>query len=280
MKHHTFYIQASGQSKLFAQIWQPAQNPKGVICLVHGIGEHGSRYQAWAARFVEANFAVVGFDQRGHGLSSGKRGVIHSYRDLMLDIDLVLVDIAVRFTDIPVFFYGHSMGGGEVLNHLLTQKSRYAAVIATSPWIITQAAPPKFVMPFIRFLNWMLPSLRLKSKFDSSLLSHDKLVVQDYDDDTLVHHMVSFALFTGAYDAGYKILQHTDQLKKPLLLLHGAADSITNPLASKIFAENHSEKCTFKLWQGAYHELHNELEKNQVFNFIITWINNILEQNQ
>ncbi|RUT73320.1 alpha/beta hydrolase [Ancylomarina longa] len=279
MQHQILHFNFTEHSNLFAQIWQPDEKPKAVICLVHGIGEHSSRYWAWAERFVNANFAVLGFDQRGHGLSSGKRGVISSYQDLMNDIDFVLEEIAARFKDVQVFLYGHSMGGGEVLNHLLTRKSNYLAVISTSPWIITQAAPPKFIIPLIRLINRIVPTVSVTTKFDSSMLSYDEQVVRNYEEDDLVHHKVSFALFTGAYDAGYKILHCADKLKKPLLLLHGSDDQITSPAASKSFAEMHKENCTFRLWNGAFHELHNELIKNQVFEFVLDWMNHILEKN-
>jgi len=278
MIHNISHLSSFDSTNLFVQTWNPKNEAKAVIVLVHGIGEHSSRYYDWASRFTDCGFAVVAFDQRGHGLSSGKRGVISSYDDFMKDIDLILIETASKFPNKPVFLYGHSMGGGEVLNHLLRKNSNYIGVISTSPWIVTQAAPPKFVIPLVRILSKLLPKACIKTKFDTSMLSHDNEIVRKYDEDDLIHHKVSFRLFENAYDAGYYVFNSKQIIEKPLLLLHGDEDKITNCDASQHFAIKNKENCTFKLWVGGYHELHNENFKEDVFTFICDWMNGILNK--
>ncbi len=270
MEHYIYHINKG--TRLFVQVWEPAFKPKAFICLVHGIGEHNSRYHAWAERFVNKGFAVVGFDQRGHGLSEGKRGLISSYSDFMQDIDLILDEGNRRFKNIPCFLYGHSMGGGEVLNHLIRCKSNYIGVISTSPWLITQAAPPKIAIPFLRLMNKLAPSLCLKTSFDSQMLSRDTNIPTSYDEDDLVHHMLSFRLFVDAYDAGYFALENANRISKPLLLLHGGGDQVTDCEASRSFFEKSTNWCTFIKYENAYHELHNDLCKEKVFADITEWI--------
>lgn len=277
MVHQIYHLNSFDDTRLFVQLWQPQQKPKAVICLVHGIGEHCSRYSDWVERFVKEHYAVIGFDQRGHGLSAGKRGLISSYQDFMNDIDCILQEKDKLFGAIPSFLYGHSMGGGEVLSHFVSRNSNYNGVISTSPWLITQASPPKFIIPLVRLFNKIMPSFCLQTKFDSQMLSHDPEVVQKYNDDDLVHHQVSLRLFIDAYDAGYKLINDPQKLNKPLLLMHGAGDQITDPHASKYFSENISNCCTFKMWENAYHELHNEPCKNEVFSFILNWMEKILQ---
>lgn len=266
-------------TRLFVQTWQPEIDPKAVICLVHGIGEHSSRYCKWAERFVENGYAVVGFDQRGHGLSEGKRGVISSYQDFMSDIDEMLEETNVLFPSIPFILYGHSMGGGEVLNHLIRRNANYLGVISTSPWIETQAAPAKFLISFLRFMNRFIPSFSIKTSFNAKRLSHIKEVWNKYEQDELIHHMVSFRLFIDSYDAGYYALENANKVEKPLLLLHGDEDQITNSKASQIFSENCSNWCTFIKYQNAYHELHNDYCKDLVFSDILFWIESRLREN-
>lgn len=280
MEHYIYHENTDKQSKLFFQVWQPSTTPKAVICLVHGIGEHSSRYHDWSELFVEKNIAVVSYDQRGHGLSGGIRGVIPSYEKLMDDIDFVLEEAEQKFNGVPCFLYGHSMGGGEVLNHLISRKSNYWGVISTSPWIITQEAPPKIVIPFLRLLSNLFPSFTIKTSFDAKRLSHIEKVWVKYNEDELIHHLVSFRLFIGAYDAGYRVLQNPDKVKKPLLLLHGTDDRITNPNASKIFSEGVANKCTYIQYNKAYHELHNEFCRLDVFADIINWIETQLAENK
>lgn len=278
MQHNIFHLQTFDNTQLFAQEFIPDVDIKAVIVLVHGIGEHSSRYQYWAEKFVNKGFALLTFDQRGHGLSEGKRGVISSYNDFMNDIELVLHKAEEKYPNLPMLLYGHSMGGGEVLNHLLRRDSNYIGVISTSPWIISQASPPKIVIPFLRFLNRLIPKFSIKTKFDSSLLSHNPEVCRQYDEDELVHHWVSFRLFVEAYDAGYFVCNSDENINKPLLLIHGDEDEITNPKASKIFADKNQENCTFKLWKKGYHELHNEPFNNEVFEYICDWIYKLLKK--
>jgi acylglycerol lipase len=280
MIHNIYNLTTNDSTRLFFQVWQPSITPRAVICLVHGIGEHSSRYHDWAEKFVENNIAVLSYDQRGHGLSDGKRGVIPSYERLMDDIDFVLEETKKIFDGVQCFLYGHSMGGGEVLNHLITRKSNYLGVISTSPWIVTQEAPPKIVIPFLRTLSNLIPFFSIKTAFNAKLLSHIEEVWIKYNEDELIHHMVSFRLFIDAYDAGYRVLQNPDKVNKPLLLLHGTDDRITNPNASKIFSEGVVNKCTYIQYDKAYHELHNEFCYQEVFSDIINWIETQLAENK
>jgi len=272
MTHQKVIIKTSDGVRLFSQTWMPDGQPACVICLVHGIGEHSSRYDTWANRFVTEDIAVVAFDQRGHGESGGVRGHIPSYNTLLDDIDLILHDCEKSFPEVPVVLYGHSLGGGEVLSHLLFKENIYRAVIATSPWLISQQSPPKFLMPLIYLLEKGFPNLCLKTKLNPDLLSRDKKVVEDYKNDTFVHAWVSVRLFCQAYQAGYNALGKASTTKKPLLLLHGSDDQITSARASQLFAENAGGGCQFHLFQNAFHELHNDSCKDEVFDLILNWI--------
>jgi alpha-beta hydrolase superfamily lysophospholipase len=280
MNHQTSHLTAFDNTRLFVQTWQPKDKCKAAICLVHGIGEHSSRYHQWAERFVSNGFAIVSFDQRGHGLSEGKRGVISSYDDFMRDIDLIVDYTNNLFSKLPTFLYGHSMGGGEVLSHLMNRKGNYLGVIATSPWIISQEAPPKFLFPLIRAFNKIIPSFSITTRFDAKRLSHDKEVWKKYNEDPLIHHRISFRLFVDAYDAGCALLKNTNSLSKPLLLLHGDADEVTDSDASKLFAKPLTPACTYIQYNKAFHELHHEFCKQKVFEDIVSWINRQLGENK
>lgn len=278
MQHKTSYLKSFDNTQLFVQDFLPDSNIKALIVLVHGIGEHSSRYINWAKRFVKVGFAFITFDQRGHGLSEGKRGVISSYNDFLNDIDLILLTAEKKYPNLPIILYGHSMGGGEVLNHLLIRNSNYFAAIATSPWIISQASPAKVVIPIIRFFDWLVPKITIKTKFDSSQLSHNPDVACDYDNDERVHRYISFRLFIQAYDAGYQILNTTNKTSKPLLLMHGSSDEVTDAYASEKFAKKNHENCTFKMWNNGFHELHNEIFNDEVFDYIYDWISILLKK--
>ncbi|MCZ4695617.1 lysophospholipase [Ancylomarina euxinus] len=272
MTRDSKYIITADGTKLFSQMWKPDLSPDCVICLIHGIGEHSSRYDAWAIRFVSNNIALVTFDQRGHGQSEGKRGVIPSFNVLLDDIDLLLSHCEKLFPNTPIVLYGHSMGGGEVLTHLYNRDGRYKAVIATSPWLIAQQSPPKFLIPIVKLFSQWFPKLSLKTKLNSNLLSHDPIVVENYKNDTLVHSWVSFRLFYQAYQAGCSLLNQKSVVTRPLLLLHGTADEITSHQASHQFAGKAGQLCEFHVFDNAFHELHNDSCKDEVFDLILAWI--------
>lgn len=272
MTHQTAFLKTSDDINLFSQVWKPDQSPDCVICLVHGIGEHSSRYDDWAKRFVSNNIALLAFDQRGHGQSGGKRGVIPSYETLLDDIDILLLECEKLFPNIPIILYGHSMGGGEVLNHLLNRERIYKGVISTSPWLVAQQSPSKLLMPVVGLCKRLFPNLSLKTKLNPDLLSRDSNVGKDYMNDPLVHPMVSFRLFYEAYQRGYSLLNNKSKITRPLLLLHGSSDLITSHLASQKFAANAGDLCQFHLFEGAFHELQNDFCKDEAFDLILTWI--------
>jgi alpha-beta hydrolase superfamily lysophospholipase len=280
MSYQSFQTTNSEGLNLFTQVWEPQYKPWAVICLVHGIGEHSSRYNHWAERFIEEGIAVLSFDQRGHGLSDGKKGVVASYMALLDDIDLMLGETGRLFPDVPQILYGHSLGGGEVLNHVLRRNSAYKGVISTSPWLISQASPGQFLVGIARGLARIIPDLALPTHLDTGLLSHDQEVVNAYRNDSLVHSLVSIRLFVEAYDAGYWALNHSVDLDLPVLVMHGDEDRITSSDASRRFAFYGKGFCQLEIFEGAYHELHNELMKDKVFDVQLEWIKKLLGKSE
>jgi alpha-beta hydrolase superfamily lysophospholipase len=102
-------------------------------------------------------------------------------------------------------------------------------------------------------------------------MSHDKTVVDDYISDPLVHDKISVALFHSAVSAAGYSLDNAENLKIPLLMIHGSDDLITSPEGSRAFASK-TKMAELKIWDGGYHELHNEPFKDEVFSYIVEWI--------
>ena len=259
--------------KYFAQSWSNNNTPKAIICLVHGIGEHSSRYNDWAKRFVDNDIFVLAFDYRGHGKSEGKRGHINEYEDIMRDIDMLLSKSKELFPETPLFLYGHSLGGNFVLNYLLRRNVSLKGAIVTSPWLRLAFEPPAGKVKLGKFVKSVFPTFIQKTGLKTEHISRDKNVVDKYEEDKLVHDKISVKLFFDAYDSGIWALENADKLNTNLLLMHGDSDSITSPKASASFAEKSLNKSVYKNWEGAYHELHNEINNDEVFDFVNTWLN-------
>lgn len=273
MKHQDLKWTATDGIEIYGQCWLSDTKPKAVVAIIHGMGEHSGRYAHVAAYLVDNGYSVIAYDHRGHGKSGGKRGHTPSY-DLLLDgIDDVLKQADKIAPGAKKFIYGHSMGGNLVLNYALRRKPAIAGVIASSPWLKLAFEPPKFEVALGRFVNNIFPGFTQSTKLDVNAISRDKKVVDAYVNDPLVHDKISARFFVEMYGAAAWALEHASEMKLPLLLFHGTEDQLTSPEGSKEFAEKVKENCTFRLWDGFYHETHNEPEKEEVLKYIATWLN-------
>ncbi len=272
MKHITFGWRTAANIPIFAQGWQPQEPPMGVVCLLHGLGEHSSRYAHVAQTLGDAGLATLTFDHYGHGQSGGKRGHIPAYASYFDDISRLLTEARQRYAGCPVFLYGHSMGGNLALNYALRQQPALAGVIASSPWLTLTQPPPPAQLQLIQLTRRVTPSLTLKTGLNPKASAHCPASVTAYATDPLIHNRCSVRLFAECHQAGQWALAHAAQFSLPLLIFHGSADQITSPEASQKFAAAANGNCTFKLWPQLFHETHNEPEKNEVLQFVVTWL--------
>lgn len=266
----TEWLSADGLP-LVGRCWEPAGEPRAVVCLVHGLGEHCGRYAHVAAALTDGGYTVLACDKRGHGRSGGKRGFIPSYDTLMADIDLLLAQAAARFPGKPRFLYGHSLGGNEVINYALRRKPALAGVVSTSPGLRTAFKPPAAQLAAGRLMNRLWPAFTLPNGLELAALSRDPAVVAAYQADPLVHDRLSARLGIELLQSGEWAIAHAAEFPVPLLLMHGTADRLTSHEASQQFASQASN-CTLKLWEGLYHETHNEPEKGEVLGFVVDWL--------
>lgn len=272
MKHSEFEFKTFDGLSLFGQSWQPEDQPRAVVCLVHGIGEHSGRYVHVADSLTRAGYTLISFDLRGHGKSEGPRGHISSYEAIMQDISSLLEVTNKKFPQLPLFLYGHSLGGNLVLNYVLRRQPHLKGVIATAPWLRLAFEPPASKIALGKMTNYIWPSFSQKSGLDTKALSRDLEVVHSYENDPLVHNRISARMFISAYQAGQWALEHASEFSLPLLLMHGGDDNLISVEASREFANKINENCTLKVWDELYHEIHNEPEKEEVFKFLIGWL--------
>jgi acylglycerol lipase len=268
-------IQMIGTYKTAVYNYGKVENPLAVILLIHGLGEHSGRYDGWAARFNASGIAFRAFDLPGHGLSGGKRGTMPKFTELFSLIDSMLENVGNDFPGVPVILYGHSLGGGILLDYLIKNKPRIKGAIITSPWIKLTETPQKFKVWLASVSGKLLPDMTQASGLKTKYLSHDPQVVSDYENDPLVHGLISAGLFNSMTEAAENILHNSEVIDVPLLLSHGRDDMITSP-AGTIEVAGVAPKATLKLWDGAYHEVHNDILRDEHFDFIREWIDTIL----
>lgn len=258
-------------------IWKTTNQAKAVVALVHGFGEHIDRYQHVAEYFDKHDLAVVAYDQRGHGKTSGKRGHVKNYNLLLGDVDRLLKHTKEVFPDLPIILYGHSWGGNIVTNYILkNDTSSLAGVVLSSPWLRLAFEPPKFQMTMGRLVGKLFPGFTQANNLDVAELSNDPDVGKVYTNDPLVHGYISVATFLGTHEAGNWAIENAGKLNINTLIMHGTHDKITSHEASKEFAQKAGDKIKLQLWEGLRHETHNEIKKDEVLKFVTEWINNTL----
>jgi len=258
--------------QIFSQYWKTEEKLKANILLVHGLGEHSGRYAThFAEFFTNEGFSILTFDLPGHGKSSGKRGHIEKDDDFNKIINSVINYLRVSDPIVPIFLYGHSLGGLIVLDYLLEEKPQIKGVISTAPVLDTfkPIAPAK--VKLAKKMKNILPSLSLDSGLDRSQLSRDEDVISAYNEDPLVHGATSARLGSYIIERGKYVLENLVDIELPSLVMVGTDEGIVSVNAINQFCES-SPNCTKKIWKGLYHELHNEPEKSDVMQYTAKWM--------
>ncbi|CAM3991605.1 lysophospholipase [Paenibacillus alkaliterrae] len=264
----------ANKAYLFIREWKPeAARVKAAVCLVHGMGEHGDRYSHVAEYFTEAGYALMALDQYGHGRSSGKRGHLNSLIAAASDTGLIIEEAGKRHPDVPVFLYGHSMGGNVALNCALRLNPPIKGLILTSPWLRLAFKPHPAVEWIGRRLASIVPALQQETGLNpADLYRPGYAKAAPIVEDPLCHTKITLHTYREIDAGGEWALAHADSLEVPVLLMHGSSDRITSLAASELLAERLGAKCEWKIREGGFHELHNDVEGEQNIKQIIDWI--------
>jgi alpha-beta hydrolase superfamily lysophospholipase len=255
---------------LFEREWEPDGDPRAVVALVHGLGEHSGRYEHVASRFTAAGIAVRALDLRGHGRSPGPRGATR-FEPAVADLEALVRRCEERGA--PVFVYGHSLG----------------ALIAAL-WLVREPAPPvagavlsaiglhsalreqALKVRAARVLGRVLPKVRVKSGIDPATLSRDPAVVEAYRNDTLVHEIASLGFGLDALEAIDAIAAGAPRLAVPLLVIHGGEDQLAYASGARELSGLAPSVTTLHVYDGLFHEIHNEPERERVLGDVLAWI--------
>jgi acylglycerol lipase len=275
MKTFESKFEGTGDDTFYVQGWEPDSQPKAVVVLVHGLGEHVGRYAHVGKALTDAGYALIGFDLRGHGKSDGARGHFPSLAVVMQDIHQFFQFISQRHPNLPQFLYGHSLGGLLSLTYIVQNKAGLKGVIVTGAALRSALQEQKVKIAMVNILGMLLPALIIPSGLDTATISRDKAVVNKYVNDPLVHDKTSLGLGRSALTAIDVCFANANEISQPLLIMHGKADKLTFASGSEDFARFAGERnkdVTLKLWDNLYHEIHNEPEQAEVFKVMVEWL--------
>ncbi|WP_100500337.1 alpha/beta hydrolase [Geodermatophilus chilensis] len=266
------HVEGTLSSGQYRQAWT-VEDPVGAVVLVHGAHEHGGRYRHVAERLAAAGYAVHAVDHPGHGRSPGRRGNIGSMAAAVDGVAELVRLTAEQHPGVPLFVYGHSLGGLIALQYLTgTPDARVTGAVISAAALDTSAANAvqKVVAPL---LSRFLPDLGVL-QLDAEAVSRDAEVVRDYRADPL-NHTGRMVARTGAelMATALAMPRRLPALTLPLLVLHGTADRLVPPAASEVVrAHAGSPDLTLRIYEGLFHEPHNEPEKDDVLADVVAWL--------
>jgi alpha-beta hydrolase superfamily lysophospholipase len=259
---------------LVLQDW-PLQNDqalRGVVLLVHGLGEHAWRYDALAQRLTRWGFAVRSYDQYGHGESGGVRGGLPSDTRLLDDLADVLESTRARMPpNTPLILLGHSMGGLLATRLVAASPGGVQGLVLSSPAF--DLGLTGFQKILLAVLSRIAPDWRVGNGLRPDLISHDPAVVAAYRADPLIHRRISARMVRFMLEAADASLAQAAKWRVPTLLMYAGADKIVRPAGSQAFAAAApSSVVSTQAFEGLYHEIFNELDAEPVFKCLQQWL--------
>jgi acylglycerol lipase len=258
--------------RIHTKTWLPAGLPAGVVVIAHGFAEHGGRYAAVAARLVAEGIAVRAVDHRGHGLSEGRRTSVVCFDDYVDDLTIVIAQARVRWPSLRLVLLGHSMGGLIGLDLAVRPGVPLDGLVLSAP-----AACPREVSRLTlavgRALSRVAPNAGVL-RLPLNRISRDPAVVEAYNNDPLVFRTpIRARLGAEMLDAMERVDAGLPSLRTPLLVMQGTADGLVDPgCGPHVYNRAGSSDKTLKMYDGLWHEIFNEPEREHVLADLTPWL--------
>ena len=273
MEHREDTFKGVRNADIYYQAWLPDGEVKAVILLVHGIGEHSGRYTNHVNYFVPRGYAIYALDHLGHGKSEGEREVIERFSDFTDMLGIFSGMVREWQPGKPIFILGHSMGGLITSTYLLDHQDEFQGAILSAPAIKPGGDISGATIAVGKIISRILPKMGVLA-LDDSGISRDPAVVQAYRADPLVFQGKTPArLGAEMLGAMQRVTDAASTITLPILILQGTGDMLVNPSGAQILYDKvGSTDKTLKLYDGLYHELHNEPERDVMFADVEAWL--------
>lgn len=266
------FIDGYKGTKLYYQSYEvPASGSR--IIFLHGAGEYSQKYARFAEWFFAKDIEVHLMDLRGHGRSAGPRCHVDNFKDYALDVDIFMKFVQKYGGKKNTFLVSHSLGGLIAIYYALDFSHKVQGVVACSPCLGLKLK----VEPVKAWLtNLFYPFLKNKmfsTHIEPKMATHDNYIIEKFKDDPMIHHIVTASFYVQMTKAMRYAKRHAIDLRLPVLILQAGDDKICDTKTAENFYRNiGSPDKGFKSYEGFYHELLNEVRREQVFQDIYNWI--------
>jgi acylglycerol lipase len=260
-----------GGVKIFSGSWRPEGAARGIVVLIHGFNSH-SGYMAWPAeQFAMNGLAAYALDHRGRGRSEGERIYVEQFSDWLGDVDK-LVDIArSENPGVPVYVLGHSVGGVIASSYVFEHQPEIAGLICES--FALDVGLPHLVQLALEGASRLVPHLPVYA-LKNEIFSRNPDVVADMNSDPLIANEKQPADTASEVLKAARLKENMPQFNVSVFIVHGTDDKATRPEGSQYFYDHvGSEDKTLKLYDGHYHDLLNDIDKEIVMADILAWVN-------
>jgi alpha-beta hydrolase superfamily lysophospholipase len=262
--------------RLFVRRWN-ASRPKAACVLVHGIAEHIGRYEGLALSLNARGYSAVGMDHRGHGRSEGTRCDCSSLEDYTKDLAKLIAQTRAENPSLKLILVGHSLGGLIALAYASQHPEGLRGLAVSSPAIRLAFHVPKLKVAVAETLDRVLPAVHIPNGVDPSFLSRDPEVISAYKRDPLIDRSITARCAVTLRDAMAGALSYAPKIRIPCLILQAGEDRICDPDAAAEFAgKMRADLVLFKRYDGFYHELFNEPEKDRVIGDLTAWADRLV----
>ena len=271
------WTRSADGTALFWRSWR-APRPRAGVAIVHGLGEHSGRYDHVGQALAGRGYDCWAGDCRGHGLSPGPRVHVDDFGSYAEDAGAFL-DLAAA-PGRPLFLLGHSQGGLVALLRALRHPAGLEGVVVSSPFLAASpaAAPSAFRLAAASVLLRIAPSFVTSTGLDTGALSHDPAVEARYVADPLVSRKVSAAWYRAARAAQEEVNAGAPRFPVPALVMASGDDRLVDPAAVRAWAERAPAATTsYVEWPGLYHEMFNEIGREQVLSRVAEWLASAVE---
>jgi acylglycerol lipase len=256
---------------IFVRSWRPPGVARAVVVICHGLNAHSGQYQSVGEQFAASGLAVYALDLRGRGRSDGERFYVDKFSDYVSDVATIVALAKTREPGLSVYLLGHSAGGVVSCIYTLEHQAELAGLICES--FAFQVPTPAFAIAVLKGVSHVAPHAHVV-KLKNEDFSRDPEVVRAMNNDPLIAHEVQPTRTVAEMArADERLAREFPLVTLPVLILHGTLDKVTKPGGSQLFydAAGSADK-TLKLYEGHYHDLLHDIDKETVVADITGWI--------